>query len=384
MYQSSVRSTTANPGKTALALVAILSLLLSLFAIARPVIAFDDTEGPAVTPTEQAGNPACPAGTTEIKFEGENLVEGGSLSVTINGQTVTATITEINVAAGTFSFEIAGGVAYVVIAKGGPNGNVYDYTARGGAAHDDGLTTPINPNNNQPYGISHISFCVVPIVAEIEVTKTGPALSKIGDPTEYTITIENTGNVELFIESVMDTLKGDLTAAVAAFCGPLAVGELCTYTYSYTPVQGATDPLLNTVSVTANSAADFTGSEATGSASASVNLFQPSIEVTKTADVATAVVGDTVTYTVRITNTSSADSPNLDLTVINDSLEGDKLAECPDTLAAGAFCEFTYTHVVTVDDADPLVNTVSVESNPVGFPNSIDDTAKASVDVLMP
>ena len=46
MYQSTVRSTTANPGKTALALVAIFSLLLSLFAIAAQPVLADGNDSP--------------------------------------------------------------------------------------------------------------------------------------------------------------------------------------------------------------------------------------------------------------------------------------------------------------------------------------------------
>jgi len=373
-----------NPGKTALALVAIFSLLLSLFAVVRPAIAFDDEPGTAVPGVEQAGNPECPEGTTEIKFEGGYLVEDQELSVVIDGKTVTVTITDVNVAAGTFSFEVEGGLAYVVIAKGGPNGNVYDYRPLGGAAHDDGLSTPINPNNGQPYGISHISFCVVPIVASIDVEKSGPAQSKVGDPADYTVTITNDGDVELFIQDVDDTLAGDLTADAVADCGSLAVDETCVFNYSYTVQADDPDTLVNVVTVTATSGSDGSGMSASDDGTATVNLFQPSIEVAKVADVETALVGDTVTYTVRITNTSSADSPDLDLTAIDDSLEGDLLAECPDLLAAGAYCEFTYGHAVTTEDADPLVNTVSVESNPVGFPNDIDDTATETVDVLMP
>jgi uncharacterized repeat protein (TIGR01451 family) len=389
MSYSSAR-TTAETGKTVLALVAILSLLLSLFAIVRPAIAFDDAAGPAVVPTVPPGNPSCPAGTTEIKFEGANLASGKSLSATIDGELVTVTITNVDVGGGSFDFEVDGGVAMVVIAKGGPNANVYDYRP-GGAAHDDGLTTPINPNNNSPFGLSHISFCVVPIVAEIEVTKDGPDLSKVGDPTDYTITIENTGNVVLHLESVEDSLAGDLTAAVIAECGTLAVDELCSYSYSYTPVVGDADPLLNTVEVTANSAADFSGAEATGSASASVNLFQPDIEVTKTGDVTEAEVGDVVTYTVLIENLSSSDSPDLVFDLIDDSLQGDLTdpanvdsSDCGATLAAETSCTIVYSRTVLDTDPDPLVNTVSVESHPDGFPNNIDDSDSWEVDIPAP
>jgi len=387
---STTRSMTATTGRTVLAIVAILSLLLSAFAIARPVIASHDVAGPAVTPTVQPGNPSCPPGTTEIKFEGENLASGTSLSATIDGQLVTVTITNVNVGGGTFDFSVDGGLAHVVIAKGGPNANVYDYRPLGGTAHDDGLATPTNPNNDSPYGLSHISFCVLPVVASIDVEKSGPAQSKVGDPADYTVTITNDGETVIYLESIDDSLQGDLTDAAnvdSSDCGAsLAIGAWCTITYTYIVAEDDVDPLENTVTVVANTAADFTGVEVSDTDSISVELFQPDIEVTKTGDVSEAAVGDDVTYTVTIENTSSADSPDLEFDVISDSLQGDLTdaanvdsSDCGATLAAGAVCTIVYTRTVLETDVSPLVNTVSVESHPVGFPNDIDDSDEFSV-----
>jgi len=44
-----------------------------------------------------------------------------------------------------------------VIVKGGPMANAFYYSPQ--AASDTGLFAPINPNNNQHYGISHVTFC---------------------------------------------------------------------------------------------------------------------------------------------------------------------------------------------------------------------------------
>jgi hypothetical protein len=44
-----------------------------------------------------------------------------------------------------------------VFVKGGPVGNLYVYNPESWG--DGGLHSPINPNNGQPYGLSHISFC---------------------------------------------------------------------------------------------------------------------------------------------------------------------------------------------------------------------------------
>lgn len=44
-----------------------------------------------------------------------------------------------------------------VIVKGGPSANVYCYSS--GSYGDTELFAPTNPNNNNPYGISHVTFC---------------------------------------------------------------------------------------------------------------------------------------------------------------------------------------------------------------------------------
>ena len=182
MYQSSVRSTTANSGKTVLALVAILSLLLSLFAVARPVIAnHEPPDGPEVTPTAEefpGGGPSCPTGTTGIRFgdsaeDDGPLTEGSQATVTlIDGSQATVTILSLD--NNLLTFEVEGGLAAIVKVKGGVSSpgtndqNVYDYRglAGGGIAHDDGLRTP----NTQ--GISHVDFCLVPVEGSLIVYKT--------------------------------------------------------------------------------------------------------------------------------------------------------------------------------------------------------------------
>ena len=96
--------------------------------------------------------------------------------------------------------------------------------------------------------------------------------------------------------------------------------------------------------------------------SAETNLFQPSIEVTKTAS-ELSKVGDDV-YVITIENTSSADSPNLVFDAIDDTLQGDLLGECPASLASGADCTIEYDRIVLAGDPDPLENTVTVETHP--------------------
>lgn len=56
-----------------------------------------------------------------------------------------------------------------VIAKGGPNANVYVYDPPAESFGDTGLVSPTNPSNDKPYGLSHIEFC---FDYELQVSKT--------------------------------------------------------------------------------------------------------------------------------------------------------------------------------------------------------------------
>ena len=113
--------------------------------------------------------------------------------------------------------------------------------------------------------------------------------------------------------SINDSLAGPLSAGSFTESGPgsdnnvLEQGETWTLNYSNVVPANAPDPLINTVTATFN----LNTIQITHSASHSVNLFQPSITIDKVVDDHLAMVGDTLNYTITVTNTSSADSPNL-------------------------------------------------------------------------
>ncbi len=144
--------------------------LLLVFVAIRPdgsVLAGHGNGTPEVTPTVVPGNPECPSGTTEVKFEDvrQGATLGGVTLLTVSGDKTT------------FSFEITtpGVVARLVIVKGGPQANVYDYSGLpgGGIAHDDGLMTALKDSNRPE--ISHISFCLTRVTPTATPTATHTA-----------------------------------------------------------------------------------------------------------------------------------------------------------------------------------------------------------------
>ena len=70
---------------------------------------------------------------------------------------VTVTVTNGTYVA--FTTNYPGYCVGAVIVKGGPTANVYIF--ENGVTQGFELTAPINPRNNQPYGLSNITFCFV-------------------------------------------------------------------------------------------------------------------------------------------------------------------------------------------------------------------------------
>ena len=215
--------------------------------------------GDGIQPVLVLGNPDCSTLVPgSIEFKQEPVRDATiPLSFEVNGTTLTGTLViNVNEPAQTVSFTLTGDlVAAGVIVKGGPNANFYNYLP-GGNASDTGLHAPVNPNNGNFYGLSHLSFCLIAgeagegPVAGIDVAKTCPGTIEAGGTIRYDITVTNTGTEALTDITVVDSRLGDITAAfVPALSAGLAVGASATATVFDTPDPGE-DPVENTVTAT--------------------------------------------------------------------------------------------------------------------------------------
>jgi uncharacterized repeat protein (TIGR01451 family) len=218
----------------------------------------------------------------------------------------------------------------------------------------------------------------------VVVDKTGNALAKIGDTVTYAFRVTNTSSIDtpsLILDSITDTLLGDLANEALPDCDQLAPNAFCTFTVNRIVQAGDPDPLTNTVTVHYHP--DGFGDDITASDGHSINLFRPAVQVVKSGPTS-AKVGDSVAYTFRVTNTSSSDTPNLVLDSITDTLLGNLADEAPaacDQLAPNAFCTFTVNRVVQAGDADPLPNTVTVHYQPLGFGHDVTDSDNHSLGI---
>lgn len=230
----------------------------------------------------------------------------------------------------------------------------------------------------------------------VDVSLTGtPTLSKAGHDITYTYTITNTSSSDspaLTNANISDTVFGStlfdqLDEAEQTCISSIAPGASCTFDAVYTIQGDDVGPFMNTFTVHFNP--DGFPNDITDSSDPfRVDIFFPSLEVTLDADCPQSKVGDVITFTgtVRNTSTSSGTIPDLIFDSVSATYGDPSSAGTTcSTLAAGAAaCSFDWTYTVQEGDPDPLVNNLLVHYHPEGFTNDISGTTGYSVDLVHP
>ena len=286
-----------------------LTLLVGLGAVATRAAV--PSEASAVEPVFVAGNPSCgdagysfslkvdpPSSGTYTFSDGVNeftlVVHDGAAGPTLDWSS-------------TLPLD-------VVIVKGGPNANVYTYDPE--AASDTGLHAPMNPNNGQYYGLSHVEICYdyevsVEKTAETTFTRTWHwNISKSVDhdawqlfaggsaSSEYTVGVVRSGFTDsdwAVSGAVTITNATPLTAVIAGVTDQMeGLGEValdCGVTFPYELTSGATLQCTYAGSLPDGEERDNTASVATtgvvggGEAHAGVVFGAPTTVVDGTIDV---------------------------------------------------------------------------------------------------
>ena len=216
-------------------------------------------------------------------------------------------------------------------------------------------------------GISEFdTHSVEQIDPEISVFKTGPDSAKAGDMIEYTIGFENTGVGELENCTGNDDVLGDL--------GSFEAGV--PRTFGYTVETDDPNPLVNTATITC----DVVGfdNQASDSDDHSVDIVSPGVELTKQCDPDPVLVGDTIEWTISVTNTGNVDLDCL----VNDPEAG--VVDAQLSLAPNDSEAINESRIVVEDDYPLLSNTASVECDIAGFDNTVGDEDTADCEVEIP
>ena len=187
------------------------------------------------------------------------------------------------------------------------------------------------------------------------------------DETAYfTITVTNTGDIALTGVTVSDALAPDCDRSL----GDLSAGANDSYTCS----------LANAVSDFTNGVV-VTGSPPVGSAVAAadtayVEVVGPDVEITKSPDLQNIQSGDTVTFTISVTNTG-------DITLTTVAIVDAAVPDCNDTVAdLNPAAPYSYTCSVANVTAD-FTNTVVATGTPAAG-STVTDTDSALVNVINP
>ena len=309
--------------------------------------------------------------TVDLSEESGGDVEG-TLQITVHGST--------------FDFAITGGdPVWAVVVKGGSNANLFDYRLAGEDA-DTLLHAPVNPQNGQFYGLSHLSFCWGEAIAlpDIDLTKSCPESVPFGTDIEYTITVENTGDEPLIGVFVKDTLLGDITGEFDFdFSNPFPVGGFATAVVSYTPQPGDPDPITNIVHVH-GFGMSAGGTKVTDNASCTTDLtFEPAIDVSKSCP-ASVPFGEDIEYTITVENTGNEALEGVSVT---DTLLGDITGEFDfdfsNPFPVGGFATAVVTYSPGTDE-DPVLNTVTATGTGADSGVEASDEASCETDVVNP
>lgn len=364
-----------------------------------------DSFGRTATDTDNAAvdvlNPAITLTKTVNDKEAVTLHEGDATAYVItfeNTGDTPLTITSLEDAANGAKLTLPEGCAALVnttpLAPGGKRSCTYSSTAPAGGVSNTATVTGVDTLGGPKGTVTANDTAVVTVIdPSISIVKTvnGGESDTVhaGDDLAYVLTFTNNGNTPLTITSLTDVANGnavDLPDSCDALVNttplPPAESRSCTYAAA-----AGTADVTNTARV---AGVDGLGKSVNASDSAIVDVVKPMISIVKKVngqDSVTAHEGDSVTYSLAITNTG--DTP-LTITALTD-VAGATLvtlsAECNDLigdrLAPAQTASCTYPGVAPADD---LTNTATVvgRDDLGGDKGTVRSTDSAVVDVIHP
>lgn len=214
--------------------------------------------------------------------------------------------------------------------------------------------------------VSNSSTAEVPanVTPSVEITKTGPAqYDALNEVLNYTITVINDGPQTINTVTVTDPLIPGLSCTVATLApGASHVCAAANSTYSIAQVDMDAESVTNTASV---SATTDLGVVVNDSASHTTNLNPifavKSMTLAKTAGQGTFQLGDTITYSLAVTNTGTQTLTNVTVT---DPLLPSLSCTIPSIAvgATSAACTGDYVVLQSDVDAGSILNTATASA----------------------
>ena len=221
------------------------------------------------------------------------------------------------------------------------------------------------------------------------VSKTGPATANVGDTLNYFIDVTHAPSSDGSAVSAL-LVNDDVAGAAALLSGDdgdglLELGETWTFTATHVVVISDPDPLVN-IATASGTDRDGDAVNDTDSHSTDLTLAAPVLNIVKTGP-ATTPVGDTATYTFTVTHDVTSDGSPINTVSVTDDIAGAAIFVSGDDgnalLEAAETWIYTASRAVLVTDADPLINTATVNGlDQFAGALSANDTHSLDVDFV--
>ncbi len=233
-----------------------------------------------------------------------------------------------------------------------------DFTNVATVSADDPLGNPVGDSDDADVDV---------VAPAITISKT-PDLQTLlsGETATFTVTVTNSGDVDLADVVVSDPLAPGCDASFAV----LAAGDVRTIGCSVTNV---TADFTNVASVTADTPL---GDTVTASDDALVDVVNPGVDIQKTPDLQQVVTGGDAVFTITVRNTGDQDLTGL---VVSDP-NAPACDSGPFDLAVGASTSYTCTEAAVGADFTNIAFVTGVDS----LGNPVSDSDDAAVDVIAP
>ncbi|WP_416971486.1 LPXTG cell wall anchor domain-containing protein [Streptomyces sp. 4F14] len=241
-------------------------------------------------------------------------------------------------------------------------------TATATATPPSGMTAPTSNSSTATVNVSqNPALSVQKTVAETGDLNAGQTL-------HYSFKVTNTGNVTLSSTRINETAFTGSGGTPSVSCDNVALAPgtslTCTATYTVTQADVDAGSISNTATATGNPPNNGTPVTSTPSTAVVPFTAKPALTVAKSADRTKVVVGDTITYSIKVTNTGNVTMRNVAAQEGNFSGSGGTPAvSCPSgasSLAPGASVTCTATYRVTQADVDAgkITNTATATGVP--------------------
>lgn len=226
-------------------------------------------------------------------------------------------------------------------------------------------------------------ICMISISNPIlEVVKKAPNSARIGEEIDFLFTVKNNGNTV-----IEDVYFEDEMLDISKYLGELEIGDSKTWSESYIVDESDWPGTILNTAIVSGTVTETVYSSVYGgtvyetvytdlsseSSTSTIVIANPILDIEKTADKSTAKVGESITYTITVTNKG-------DVTLTNVKVVDDMLGinETIEKLLVDGSKTFTGTYKVAKDDeADrKVINIVTADSDQTA---SVSDTVEVEI-----